>query len=717
MSMGRSSHRQGRAGQAASLGRHRISTALGPGLLGRLRAIGGRRQRSIRSTFILLLAIPLISLIALWVYLASGTAGAAFAKRDSDTVNKNLGAPTTALYIQLDQERTETFTWQSAGGRVPRAGLDAQRAKTDSAISAFEAADRAARGAVPAAGQEAVVAVEAELGKLGDIRSQVNAGHLQPLAAFQAYNAVIDASSPLFFGSLANPSESIAFYEDGLGVAELGQALEYVEREATLVGGAAASGGILSTPAYQLFVQALSEQRFLELIGQTPVYWQHYANPYLPVFASPVYKNFAAMEDKIAAAGPGARLPVSSAAWQASLGQAIPLLLRAETTSRQDITSGSTRQGNLILVRLFLVGGAGLIAIVVSAVLLIGFGSRITRELTRLREAARVLAEERLPAVVQRLRAGDDVDVDAEAPPLSLDTRTKEVTETASAFSAVQHVAVEAAAGQAKQRKGVNNVFRSLARRNQALLQRQLRMLDEMENDTEDPAALEQLFKLDHLTTRMRRQAEGLIILSGEAPERGWPRPVPVVDVVRAAIGEIEDYVRIDLAVYSDGQLHGVAVADVTHLLAELLENATLYSPKASRVQVRVTRVASGVVVEIEDRGLGIDDGTLAVFNQQLASPLEFDLADSDRLGLFVVSRLAARRDIRVGLRGSGHGTLAAVLLPYDLIVPEQRALGRHQASRAAAESDLARRVREAGLARSAQLTGEAAPGGPVSPG
>ena len=667
----------GAARNAVSLGRHRVSAALGskrPRALARAIGAGVGGQRSIRSTFLILFAVPLISLVALYAYLASGTAGAAFAKRDADTVNKDLGSPSSSLYLQLDTERTDTLVWQSAHGKVPETGLDAQRKLTDSAVAAFTAAARAARGAEPPAGQAAVAAVVEKLGAVGGIRKQVDAGTVAPLTAFQAYNNVIDTAFPIAVGALTNPDTSVVFYEQGLGTGEMGQSLEYVDREASLVGGALAAGGTMSTAAYQLFLEALDEQRFLERAGQTPVYWQQYPDPYPPVFASPAYVQFAGLEDKIAAAGPGVRLPVSAAGWQASLGKFVPLLLRAEVTSRQEVTSGSTHEGNVTLLRLILVGGAGLIAVIVSAALLLLFGRRITRELTDLREAARTLAEERLPALVRRLRAGDDVDVDAEAPPLALDTRTREVTETANAFSAVRHTAVEAAAGQAKLRKGVNNVFRSLARRNQSLLQRQLRMLDEMEDVTEDPDALAQLFRLDHLTTRMRRQAEGLIILSGAAPGRGWPRPVLLVDVLRAAIGEIEDYLRVDLLVYSRDYLIGAAVADVTHLLAELLENAVMHSPAASRVQVRGNRVASGFLVEIEDRGLGIPPAVLTVLNDQLAGPLEFDLADSDRLGLFVVGRLAARRDIRVALRDSRYGTVAAVLLPYNLIAAEDTA-------------------------------------------
>jgi hypothetical protein len=176
----------------------------------------------------------------------------------------------------------------------------------------------------------------------------------------------------------------------------------------------------------------------------------------------------------------------------------------------------------------------------------------------------------------------------------------------ADAFESVQRTAVQAAVGQANLRKGVNQVFLNLSLRNQSLLHRQLGMLDAMERATDEPAALADLFRLDHLTTRMRRHAENLIILSGATPGRGWRDPVPVVDVLRAAIGEVEDYIRVDVA--SDGRdaVVGSAVNDVIHLVAELIENATTFSPPSTQVEIRADAVANGFAVEIEDRGLGL---------------------------------------------------------------------------------------------------------------
>ena len=309
-----------------------------------------------------------------------------------------------------------------------------------------------------------------------------------------------------------------------------------------------------------------------------------------------------------------------------------------------------------------------------SVFVVVRFGRRLRVELSSLYESARQMAHERLPRVVERLGRGEDVDVQAESPPLKAG-RITEIADVAQAFSTVQRTAVEAAVGQASLRKGVNQVFVNLSLRNQSLLHRQLGMLDAMERATSDPAVLADLFRLDHLTTRMRRHAEGLLILAGTTPGRGWRDPVPVVDVLQAAIAEVEDYVRVDVITESADAVAGIAVNDVIHLIAELVENATAFSPPNTRVVVSGGIVAHGFAVEIEDRGLGMAPDAMAAVNEHLASPPEFDLTNSERLGLFVAGQLAARHGIRVSLRPSPFGgTSAIVLLPRQIIVPENEA-------------------------------------------
>jgi len=677
------------------------------------------RQRSIRSTITVLLVIPLVSLIALWAYAASSTVGGALAKRTSDAINTDIGAPTQALVAQLDTERAETFAWQSARGRMPRTELDAQRARTVAAMAAFRPAVAAALGSAPAAARPLAAAMLAKLDRLTQVRAEVNAGTIAPLTAFQDYNAAGDAVNP-FAEALLNPDGSLQLYQESQAAIEEGQAVDDIAEEATLAGGALAAGGGFPAAEHQLFAATVDGQRLFEQLGDSPLDWQTSPDPYLRVFASPGFARFQALENKIVAARPGARLAVEPAAWQAGVGSVIAQFTAAETTARLGVTSGETHAGDIILLRLILVGGAGLLAVILSSVLLLRFGNRISGELTSLRGAARALAGERLPSVVRRLRAGDEVDVAAEAPPLDLGTRTREVTETADAFSAVQRTAVEAAVEQARLRTGVSLVFRSLSRRNQSLVQRQLRLLDEMERGTEDPDVLAQLFRLDHLTTRMRRQAEGLIILSGAAPGRVWRQPVPVVEVLRGAVGEIEDFARVDLTTSSPDFIQGKVVADVTHMLAELAENAVQYSPPASRVQVRGGWVAYGYVVEIEDQGLGIPPDLMATLNERLRTPPEFDLADTDQLGLFVVSRLAARHGIMVSLRMSDHGgTTAIVLLPRAIVLAAEEVPSLAPAPAPAAASaglaGLPRRERMANIAPQLREDRPDAPTGPLA--
>jgi two-component sensor histidine kinase len=277
----------------------------------------------------------------------------------------------------------------------------------------------------------------------------------------------------------------------------------------------------------------------------------------------------------------------------------------------------------------------------------------------------------RLPQVIKRLRAGEKVDVDTEVPPIHVGT-SSEISRVADALTTLQRTAVESAIAESRLRQGINQVFLNLAWRSQSLLHRQLSMLDTMEREASDPDALEGLFALDHLTTRMRRHAEGLVILSGSAPARGWHNPVAVRDILRGAIAEVEDYTRVVVPAASPAALDGSVVADVTHLLAELIENATAFSPPATQVQVSGELSSAGYTVEIEDRGIGMNEAELADANHRLANPPEFDLADSDRLGLFIVGRLAERRGVSVQLTTSPYGgTRAVVLIPLDYVASD----------------------------------------------
>jgi signal transduction histidine kinase len=323
-----------------------------------------------------------------------------------------------------------------------------------------------------------------------------------------------------------------------------------------------------------------------------------------------------------------------------------------------------------VVVDFVVVIGIGVVIVVVGATMMGLFARRLARDVSGLQATAQHLADEEMPALIERLRQGDQEPVPELAPP-RLRTKTAEIAEAEAAITSLQHTAAVAAAGEARLRNGIGQVFVSLARRNQSLLQRQLRLIDALEQKASDPATLADLFPLDHLTTRMRRHAEGLIILSGAAPGRSWSEPVPVIDVIRGAVAEVEDYKRVTVLTRAEDAVAGLAAADMIHLLAELIENATLSSPSGTRVEVRAERVANGFAIEIDDRGLGIEAGQLRTINQQLAKPPDFDLANADQLGLFVVGKLAARHAVRVALRPSPYGgTTAVVLMPNSIVVP-----------------------------------------------
>ena len=271
---------------------------------------------------------------------------------------------------------------------------------------------------------------------------------------------------------------------------------------------------------------------------------------------------------------------------------------------------------------------------------------------------------------MQRLRDGEDVDTSEDAPAVT--AHTSEIRQVGEAFAAVRQTAVEAAVGEARLRRGISDIFRNLARRSQSLLHRQLALLDAMERRADQPDELEDLFRIDHLTTRMRRHAESLIILSGDAPARGWRNPVPLVDVLRAAVAEVEDYTRIRVTATTRAGLAGPAVGDVIHMIAELAENAAIFSPPNTPVLIGGDVVGRGFAIEIEDRGLGMSEEQRAEINERLANPPPFDLSGSDQLGLFVAGQLAKRHNVRISLRSSPYGgTTAIVLLPLSLVVPE----------------------------------------------
>ncbi|MEV8567907.1 nitrate- and nitrite sensing domain-containing protein [Streptomyces sp. NPDC051322] len=290
------------------------------------------------------------------------------------------------------------------------------------------------------------------------------------------------------------------------------------------------------------------------------------------------------------------------------------------------------------------------------------------RSLRRLQDTATKVAGDRLPELVKQLSDSDPQDVDTSVESVGVHSRD-EIGQVAAAFDDVHREAVRLASEQAMLRGNVNAMFTNLSRRSQGLIQRQLSLISELESREADPDQLSSLFKLDHLATRMRRNGENLLVLAGEEPGRRWTRPVPLVDVLRAAASEVEQYERIELAAVPATEVAGRVVNDLVHLLAELLENATSFSSPQTKVRVTGHALPDGrVLVEIHDTGIGLSPEDLAAINERLASPPTVDVSVSRRMGLFVVGRLSLRHGIRIQLRPSDSGgTTALVMLPVDV--------------------------------------------------
>jgi signal transduction histidine kinase len=612
-------------------------------------------------------AVPLVSVVGLWAVVTSITVSSAINNHNYNSTSRAITSRGALLSVGLTDERAQTYLWLATGQKTAGNSMIASRKLVDNALPGARTSLTAGGIPLTPEAESAFRTWGAELGRLPEIRAAIDSGAMTPPAAFAAYTTIIDGEFDTYYSAVLDAGAALA--QPAIGATDAAYANEMANRESVLVDGALAGQGTLIPAARQAFAVAAANRKLL-MNQVSTLLPPSMSAPYAAIASSAQYRQFQAMEDQISASlGDGGPLPVNANAWQSASQGYLNSMLEAELGSGGQLAAMAASLSDRSLTEAVLAGGLGLIAVVASILLMTWFGRKLTRDLGSLHGSVREMAEERLPRVVERLRRGDDVDVSAESPPPPA-SDIREISQIARSFATVQEAAVAAAVDQARLRKGISQVFLNISMRSQSLLHRQLGMLDSMERRTSEPTALADLFRLDHLTTRMRRHAEGLIILSGSTPARGWRNPVAVVDVLRAAVAEVEDYVRVDVVSECPDLIAANAVNDAIHLFAELIENATVFSPPKTRIEVRADRVGVGLAVEIEDRGLGMAEEEFAGINKRLARPAEFDPANSEQLGLFVVSRLAARHGIAVTLRRSVYGgTTAILLLPFGVIV------------------------------------------------
>ncbi|MEV1176574.1 nitrate- and nitrite sensing domain-containing protein [Nonomuraea sp. NPDC049784] len=623
--------------------------------------MGFRNTRLRTKVTALLLSLAALWAFAAWVTLREGVNLLWVSQLDSSIIS-----PSEPLLVELQKERRVSVVKLSNAGVRSRKDVDTQRKQTDRMLATFKesASSSLVDFALDEEGAKRLSDVLRQLDTLKQTREAIDAGQMNRLQATSTYGDVIDAVYGLY-GSLATLDDK-TLAKDIRTLLSLSRAREVITREDALLAGALTEGRLTAVEHAQ-FTQTVGAWRILsdQAAAELPASEKSNFDKLVNGQSFTRLKN---LETLVSEQDPNAgTLPFSADQWKSTADRALADLNNLVLTAGDRLVDRAVPVAVNVIVRLILAGGLGLIAVIASIILSITTARALFAQLQKLRDAAHELSDDRLPGVVERIGRGEEVDLAKEAPDLNFGD--DEIGQVGQAFNTVQRTAISVAAEQAELRRSIRDILLSLARRTQGLVHRQLTVLDVMERRETDPEELKELFRLDHLAIRMRRNAENLIVLSGSTPARTWRRSVPMVDVVRGALAEVEDYTRVTLMPMGDVVLVGRAVGDVIHLLAELIENAVSFSPPYTNVQVSGQLVANGYVIEIEDRGLGMKAEDLESNNARIADPPEFRITGTARLGLYVVSQLAKRHEIQVVLKASPYGgTTVVVLLPQELV-------------------------------------------------
>ncbi|MDX3750558.1 nitrate- and nitrite sensing domain-containing protein [Streptomyces sp. AK08-02] len=643
------------------------------------------RPRSVRAKIVALLMLPVVSLMALWSFAAVTTASTIGDAERAKEVNSELLAPVADFVTAIQTERTAAARYAGAPGSGDSDVLTRTQVATDKAVDALldgvnstssDAAllnsalpDRLDRLTDDAKG---LTALRASVSGDGNAKRTASA-ESHASAAYTAYTGYVEDAFAVT-GALTGEKGTTTASEARV-VLELSRAREAVAQEQALLAAGTAAGK-LTGEQYALFVGAVAVQRGLLKPAVADLRPEH-QKAYNELLQSGGYRQLTETENRVRSAGAGESAVGDGLlrGWDNAASSVLRSLDQAETEAGTAAAAKANPFGWATLGASGIAVVLGLVGVLLSLLVSVSVGRGLILELLHLRNSALEVAGRRLPQAMRRLHAGQGVDIDAEAPLRRL--AGDELAQVGTALTAVQRAALKAASERAELLSGISGVYVSLARRSQVLLHRQLDILDQLEQRPRDPAELHALYRVDYLATRMRRHSESLLILSGIAPGRGWRDPIPLADTLRAAVSEIEDASRVQIWSVPRVSLNGGSVADVIHLLAELVENGASFSPPSTKVRLRAARLSDGVIIEVEDSGFGMNDDAMADANRKLRSE-KVDLLDAKQIGLFVVNRIAARQGLRVELRDSPNGGVtAAVLIPENLLRDDMPAHGQ----------------------------------------
>ncbi|WP_227837735.1 sensor histidine kinase [Nocardia aurantia] len=624
----------------------------------------------VRTRILVIAFVPSVALLGI----GAGTAGYLYVEsrnaHDWLTVlssTTGMGAP---LVDSFEQERMQSL-WHETGLPDPVA-LAQARTNVDQALRAVAPVQQMANANAYGKHNYASDGFNQLTDSLPQLRGAIDAGALPIDNVYGIFNQVLDGIITSSEAVVKDAPDTATSLQMVTSLRVL-MAVESLSRSIALTGvvlnGETLSPALLADYRDQIGFYRTELPRLASQMAQPD------AGVVKTIIASPAWQQLATMEDyalhlRTSKSGVVPPPPISVADWHAAGADIGKRMLEVWKAGSVQSNRAALEAVNRTSNNAALAGGGALAIAVLAFVIALLLANRLIGRLQLLRTQTLALAEEQLPNVTRRLAAGEQLNTATLS--ATLDFGTDEVGQVARAFTQAHNAAIDAAVTETRTREGVRAVFLNIAHRSQIVVHRLLEILDEAESRQEDPAMLDTLFRMDHLATRERRNAENLIILGGGQPGRQWRRPVPLVELVRSAIGETLDYARVQAAKMPESHVIGAVVADLIHLLAELVDNATAFSPPESRVAVTGTVVGRGIVVEISDQGMGMQPADMDRANVMLSDPPDFGvgtLSEDSRLGLFVVAQLAGRHGISVRLAESDYGGVRAiVLIPASLL-------------------------------------------------
>ncbi|MFJ6569869.1 nitrate- and nitrite sensing domain-containing protein [Streptomyces sp. NPDC091292] len=624
-------------------------------------------RRSLRFSFALPFVVPALLLTGLWGYTAAGLLDEQSRLRADMERASSAGRPAEAVMSRLQDERRLTAAWQAARSDSTRTALDNAREATDTAVEEFDRTSPA--GLDTTTLKSRARALGDALDTLSERRDAVDKRTLSATETFDWFTETVAHGQALL--TTATRTDDGTLSRTAFAATSLAQLTEMFSREDAVLAGALPADK-LEPAARARFGQYVAVQRDVRATLDARGLPAGRAAAFDRVTGGAEWSAVAAIEDAVATGG-GNGLPGDAKDWPEAAASVVDDLRGVGAGSLDDLTGSGSDRANTLLIGLILSTVVTVLFLVGGAILALRLQRSVLGRLATLHRKTEELGTDKLPQLLARLERGERVEptvMPAERP-----GDGDEMERIDAAVDQLGRVVQDAVVHQSRGREGTEKVFAQLIRRTQILIHRLISLLDDLERKHEDSDLLKDIFKVDHLATRVRRHSENLVILSGSPPSRRMTQPVPITDVMRSAVAETEQYTRVkvkNLPVDRQLSLTGRAVADVTHLVAELIENGTSFSPPDTQVYVSATRVAKGLALHVEDHGLGMPEDMRARANHLLAHPPKLDmvtLGEDPRLGHFVVARLADRHQIKVELRESVYGgTLAIVLLPQALL-------------------------------------------------